>query len=186
MRYFYDTEFIDDGSTIDLISIGVVAEDGREYYAQSRDCKFRLATDWVVRNVFIHLQSFDMVTFQPTGKRSGADIYHDSWAETAWKTRREIRDDLTIFCDLEKYGKPEFWGYYSAYDHVALCQLFGAMTDLPKGWPMWTRDLKQWCWALGGPDLPTQGKSEHDALADACWNRDVYKFLSEYNRKAIV
>ncbi len=37
MRYFYDTEFIDDGRTIELISIGVTAEDGREYYAVSTD-----------------------------------------------------------------------------------------------------------------------------------------------------
>ena len=29
MRYFYDTEFIDNGRTIELISIGVAAEDGR-------------------------------------------------------------------------------------------------------------------------------------------------------------
>lgn len=35
MRYFYDTEFIDDGRTIELISIGMVSEDGREYYAVS-------------------------------------------------------------------------------------------------------------------------------------------------------
>ena len=28
MRYFYDTEFIDNGRTIELISIGVAAEDG--------------------------------------------------------------------------------------------------------------------------------------------------------------
>ena len=30
MRYFYDTEFIDDGRTIELISIGIAAEDGRD------------------------------------------------------------------------------------------------------------------------------------------------------------
>jgi hypothetical protein len=29
MKYFYGTEFIEDGKTIDLISIGIVAEDGR-------------------------------------------------------------------------------------------------------------------------------------------------------------
>ncbi len=29
MRYWYDLEFIEDGKTIDVISIGVVAEDGR-------------------------------------------------------------------------------------------------------------------------------------------------------------
>jgi hypothetical protein len=37
VRYFYDTEFIDDGYNIELISIGVVAEDGREYYAISTE-----------------------------------------------------------------------------------------------------------------------------------------------------
>ena len=37
MRYFYDTEFIEDGETIELVSFGVVAEDGREFYAVSSD-----------------------------------------------------------------------------------------------------------------------------------------------------
>ena len=37
MRIFYDTEFLDDGKTIDLISIGMVAEDGRELYAVSSE-----------------------------------------------------------------------------------------------------------------------------------------------------
>lgn len=31
--YAYDTEFLDDVRTIDLISISIVYEDGREYYA---------------------------------------------------------------------------------------------------------------------------------------------------------
>jgi hypothetical protein len=31
MRFWFDTEFIEDGKTIDLMSIGVVAEDGRKY-----------------------------------------------------------------------------------------------------------------------------------------------------------
>ena len=61
MKYFLDTEFLegtqqrrlcsielpklfDTKNTIDLISIGIVAEDGREYYAISKDfngIKFR-------------------------------------------------------------------------------------------------------------------------------------------------
>lgn len=35
--YCYDTEFLEDGSTIELISIGIVCEDGREYYAVNSD-----------------------------------------------------------------------------------------------------------------------------------------------------
>lgn len=41
------------------------------------------------------------------------------------------------------YAQPEFYGYYSSYDHVVLCWLFGKMIDLPKGFPMYTIDLKQ-------------------------------------------
>lgn len=37
MKYFFDTEFIEDGKTIELLSIGIVSEDGREFYAESLD-----------------------------------------------------------------------------------------------------------------------------------------------------
>jgi hypothetical protein len=37
VRFFYDCEFIEDGTTIDLVSIGVVGEDGREFYAVSTE-----------------------------------------------------------------------------------------------------------------------------------------------------
>ena len=154
MRYWYDTEFIEDGVTIDLVSIGVIAEDGREYYAQSGEFDASKANDWVRENVLAHL----------TPER---------------KLRYSIKRDLLAFCDPEKYGKPELWGYYSAYDHVVLCQLFGTMMDLPKGWPMYTRDIKQWCDMLSNPRLPEQGKNEHHALADAKWNRVAWEFLRD-------
>lgn len=37
MKYWIDTEFIERPFTIDLISIGLVAEDGREFYAESSE-----------------------------------------------------------------------------------------------------------------------------------------------------
>ena len=36
-RYFYDCEFIEDGRSVDLVSIGVVDEYGREFYAVSTE-----------------------------------------------------------------------------------------------------------------------------------------------------
>lgn len=155
MRFWLDTEFLEDGKTIDLISIGVVAEDGRTFYAQqiqSDDFNARL-TPWLRENVLPHL----------TADR--------------WLTRDEIRAQLLDFCDPDKYGKPEFWGYYADYDWVVLCQLFGRMIDLPKGWPMYCRDIKQLCDELGNPKLPEQGKGEHHALADAQWNKVAWEFL---------
>lgn len=167
MRYFYDTEFIEDGKTIDLISIGVVAEDGREFYRVSFEFDPERANEWVKQNVLVHLPS------PPT-------------CENGWSSRSRIKEELLAFCDVEKHGKPEFWGYYSAYDHVALCQLFGIMMDLPNGWPYYTRDLRQWADSLGFTeplDQYVKAENEHHALADAQWNRRVWYWLKqrEYN-----
>ena len=151
MKYFYDTEFIEDGKTIDLISIGIVCEDGLTYYAISNEFDASKASEWVKENVLAKLTS------------------------QGWKSRASIRDEILAFVGQDI---PELWAYYADYDHVALCQLFGTMMNLPKDWPMYTRDVKQLCDSLGNPKLPEQGKDEHDALADAKWTKSAYEFLS--------
>lgn len=178
MRYWFDTEFVEDGRTIDLISIGMVAEDGRQYYAQRRDCRFDLAGDWVKQNVLPHLTDFDTTYWGPVVGTT-----------EPWRFGNEIAKDLLDFCDPEKYGKPEFWAYYADYDWVALCQIFGTMIQLPQGWPMYCRDIKQYADQLqayedefcSNPDhkirLPEQGEGEHHALADAAWNRQAWEYL---------
>lgn len=171
MRYFYDTEFIEDGKTIDLISIGVVCEDGRSYYAVSTEFKRKNASQWVKDNVLVHLPERNINLSDPSisPRIKGESL--------AWKSRAFIRKDLLKFIVAPESEKIELWGYYADYDHVALCQLFGTMMELPKGWPMYTRDIKQLCVDLGDPKLPEQGKGEHHALADARWNKQAYEFL---------
>jgi hypothetical protein len=163
MRYWFDTEFIEDGRTIDLLSIGIVAEDGRELYLENAEADLSKASEWVRDNVLPHL-----------GKHPLADSF----------SRTLMAKFIREFCDPDQYGKPEFWAYYADYDWVVLCQLFGRMIDLPKGWPMYCRDLKQLADMLGKPKLPEQGKGEHHALADARWNRKSYDFLVEYGYAA--
>lgn len=162
MRYFYGTEFIEDGKTIELISIGMVSEDGRELYYENGEVDLTKASQWVKDNVLAHL------------------IGNDPHIVL---TKGSIADAVRVFCDPEKYGKPELWGYYSAYDHVALCQLFGTMMQLPKGWPMYTNDIKQLCKSLNDPQLLQQGKNEHHALADARWNKQAYEFLTDLAKR---
>jgi hypothetical protein len=55
--------------------------------------------------------------------------------------------------------------------------MFGAMINLPEGFPMYCNDLKQFAKSVGNPKLPEQGKGEHNALADARWNKTSYDFL---------
>jgi len=174
MKYFFDTEFIERGAEhpIDLISIGIVTHDGREFYAINGDCDFSNASDWVKDNVLIHLPPKNHRTWQHPDQEMGKGQY---------VSRALLKTQITQFCDPERYGKPEFWAYYADYDHVALCQIFGTMMDLPKGFPMYTRDIKQWCDSLGNPQLPPQLKGEHNALDDAKWNREAWQFLQTYS-----
>lgn len=185
MRYWFDTEFIEDGRTIELLSIGMIAEDGRALYYQSALANHGRAGDWVKENVLPHLdpcpvgrdRTWHLTAYSgPPEKR--ADRCDGGGLTCPWMTRNDIAAMVRDFCDPERHGKPEFWGYYADYDWVALCQLFGTMTDLPKGWPMYCRDIKQWCDDLGNPRLPEQGKGEHHALADARWNRSAWEFLA--------
>lgn len=160
MRFWFDAEFIEDGKTIDLLSIGIVAEDGRTYYATNGDVDLSKAPLWVQENVIPYL---NMISVR--GKYS-LNV-----------SRQTIRDEVLAFVGTDK---PEFWAYYADYDWVTLCQLFGTMMDLPKGWPMYCRDVKQLCDDIGNPTLPRQSATEHHALADALWTQNAWAFLQKH------
>lgn len=150
-RYFYDCEFVEDGRLIDLVSIGVVDELGREFYAVSTEFDDTRAVPWVRRNVLDKLPS-------PSDK--------------AWRSRERIRIDLYEFLMEPIRGRQEsmeLWAWYAAYDHVALAQLWGAMPALPREIPRFTKDLRQMWDDLGKPALP-DASGRHDALVDARHN----------------
>ena len=144
-RYFYDCEFIEDGRTIELISIGVIAQDGREFYAVSTEFDSGRATPWVRRHVLNKLP--------PP-------------ADPAWLSRSAIRDALYAFLSAPKLPV-ELWAWYAAYDHVVLAQLWGSMPELPRDVPRLTREIRQHWDAAGSPPIPGPGTDRHDALADA-------------------
>ncbi|QWS68204.1 DnaQ-like DNA polymerase III subunit [Gordonia phage VanLee] len=159
MRYWYDTEFLEDGSTIELISIGIVAEDGREFYAVNADMRVvRIKRDpWLLKNVWPHL---------PTHSPG------DGWIpETLDRGHPDVKPKAQIATEVRDFlcarTAAELWAWYGAYDHVVLAQLFGRMIDLPHGIPMWTNDLRQEVRRLGDPELPEQPAGLHNALADA-------------------
>jgi 3'-5' exoribonuclease Rv2179c-like domain len=152
-RYFYDCEFIEDGRIIDLVSIGVVDEQGREFYAVSTEFDGSRAVPWVRRNVLHKLPS-------P--------------GDPAWRSRERIREELYQFFVAPLRADPaeriELWAWYAAYDHVALAQLWGTMPALPRELPRFTKDLRQLWDDRGRPPLPDAEADRHDALVDARHN----------------
>jgi hypothetical protein len=153
MRYFIDTEFSEQGPyrPIDLISIGIVAENGREFYGVNNHFRWDGASIWLHENVKPHL--FD--EHEPT-----------SFGPLGWLT-----SDVRAF--IEKNGEPEFWGYYCAYDYVVLSQLMGGMADWPDGWPYYMHDLRQWLDERGLQNVKQPDDAIHNALTDARWIRDT-------------
>lgn len=202
MKYFLDTEFLEGPQkktflgipigytkpTIDLISIGIVAEDRREYYAISKDFnlkeawnRFDLKIDddnfglytkrvyWIRENVLrpifeelfeksINDGSFIMnhfYTYQGEFSfghlRALIDFYGLNNKDIAEEVKQFCTDEVHVSVHKGKLigaidpvrGNPEFYAYFADYDWVVFCWLFGKMMDLPSGFPMYCKDLKQ-------------------------------------------
>lgn len=162
MNYFFDTEFLDDGNVIDLISIGIVCDDGREYYAVSSDFDEAKATPWLREHVLNHIPR-----------------------DFKRKPRLEIAIDLTSWIqgrpklDPPGYQPPKMYGWYCAYDWVALCQLFGPMVERPCHFPKLAHDLKTLSELAGVGKVSKAGFTRHNALEDARWNQEVFRVISQ-------
>lgn len=192
MTYFIDTEFIEGFHKplfgkkrhfIDLISIGIVCEDGREYYAISTNFNPKDADNWVKENVIAKLGARHADQFDSPRIRSEA---------ARWKPQaiiaREVLDFFGCWRDQHFYRAPEgieVYGYYANYDWVLFCSLFGRMIDLPKGMPMYCRDLKQMMdekgfdknWKEKNCPDPT---GIHNALEDAKWNQRLFNAINQH------
>lgn len=236
MKYFFDTEFIECHKrpipwlptigrfnkpyhSIELISIGIVAEDGRQYYAVSKEYNYADANDWVKENVIAKIYTEQIAHFKR--QYMGIDTFHKYLPGTVGRTKKQIASDIVNFVNphlgwpifsynnselgpggsMHKHfedhdvviidgnycAQPKFYAYYADYDWVVFCALFGTMMDLPKGFPKYCRDLKQQLDNLTvelhkrGKELPPRAKqeNEHNALDDAKWNFNLYKFIEE-------
>lgn len=198
MRYYYDAEFLEGTQekkflgfsygktkpTIDIISIGIVSEDGREYYAISKDFNLKEAWNrfdwkrkkvndgipgayreyWIKENVLLPI--YKECIYGDMRNKFPFTYSTMKWILRNYgKSNKQIAEEIVQFVDARwveegniskgfmypggtsikevKTTNVQFYGYYSAYDHVALCWLFGRMIDLPKGFPKYTIDLKQ-------------------------------------------
>lgn len=240
MKYFLDTEFIEGTQkklfghtkpTIELISIGIVSEDKREYYAISKDFnlkeawnryqieeirnvigdKHKIKVYWIRENVLKSIFNDLMGLWKLTEQKAneiGYSVGYNPLLKFTYKNLKKLismygksnkqiasevvnfvnyksEDHKTEYClGFSNKIQPEFYGYYADYDWVVFCWLFGKMIDLPEGFPMYCRDLKQMIDERGfdsdwlKSNLP-KTISEHNALADAKWNLEVFNLLQK-------
>jgi hypothetical protein len=173
MRVYHDWEFLEQGNSVYPISVGMVREDGAELYMEFADAPWDkiMKHTWLRNNVMPLLNCYtdgSLVILRGT--------------ET-FKNRLGVFVKVHDFLLEASRDSPlELWGWYSAYDHVCLGQLFGAMVNLPDFVPMYTRDLKQEADRLDVriPDLRLPNERAHFALDDARAEMRMHKWLMDY------
>lgn len=190
MKIWYDCEFLERGSAfpIDLISIGMVREDGAELYLVNADCDWVAVASnaWLCNNVLPSL---------PIRTRGNGDT--EPWWLEIDRSDPRVHPREAVAVQVKQFLSEavpnlELWAWYADYDHVVLSQLFGRMIDLPEFMPMYTRDLKQEVDRLGirlvedAIRASVGAEDSHDALADAKYAKgiaDTVRFLSQLNRR---
>lgn len=157
MRYFLDTEFYDDGKSLELISIGIVNQFDDTYYAINSDFEESHFDPWLTKNV---------------------KKYFPERSDPVWKPKSQIRDEIKSFITVPF---PQFWCDFGSWDWVIFCHIFGKMLDVPEGYPNHCLDVQQWRIQSKLKHFPIVNTSKHHALADAKECKAKYDFLERLN-----
>lgn len=140
MNLYFDTEFTNLHQKTTLISIGIVADDDRTFYAELNDYDIKQVTPWIKDNVIRHLilQSHVNVANGETGyyRATKADFAHDgdplhkAYNVRMVGTHDEVANELKLW--LRQFDKAEIWSDCLAYDWVLFCEMFGGGRNVPE------------------------------------------------------
>ncbi len=174
MRVFFDTEFTGLHQNTTLISLGMIAEDGRIFHAEFTDYDRSQIDDWLKENVLAHLRLGDKERYSITNHLPGHNL-----EVVGRKSRisRALKGWLNQFDPVV-----EMWSDCLAYDWVLFCELFGgALGDFPKNVYYIPFDICTLFKVKGiDPDISRLEYSgidepQHNALADAKMIRACYR-----------
>lgn len=140
MKIFFDTEFTGLHKDTTLISIGIVSEDRRTFYAELNDYDESQVDDWVRDNVISNLEFSPPKEYAPGQWEDEAYMMskHVPDVPLTEQFNIELRGDTkTVAAALKKWLEQfndtiEVWSDCLAYDWVLFCNLFGNAFNIPK------------------------------------------------------
>lgn len=120
MKIFFDTEFTGLHKNTTLISIGLITEDNKQFYAEFTDYNKSQVDNWIKENIL------DKLIIIINGKTVKNEV-------TLVKGNKQvIKEQLTDWFTSLKANKIEMWSDCLAYDWVLFNDIFGTAFDLPK------------------------------------------------------
>lgn len=121
MLVFFDTEFTGLHQNTTLVSIGLVSEDGRIFYAELTDYDENQIDVWLQTHVIKKLKFKD----------KGPYYFSTIWDNVEVKgSSIEVAEQLRIW--LSQFEEVEMWSDCLHYDWVLFINLFGSAFDIPK------------------------------------------------------
>lgn len=127
MEIFFDTEFTGLHQHTTLISIGFVAENGREFYAELNDYDESQIGDWIQDNVIANL-----IYDNRDGNWSYTDGAHTGRSGDRAYIVRELQLWFASLMELSNVDQFEMWSDCLAYDWVLFCQLWNGALKVPE------------------------------------------------------
>lgn len=118
-KIFFDTEFTGLHQNTTLISIGLISECGKMFYAEFTDFDKSQVDDWIQENV---VDALILPKYFSVMQQQGI-VCHLGNAEY-------VREQIEIF--LSQFDEIEMWSDCLAYDWMLFCQLWGHAFGIPK------------------------------------------------------
>lgn len=180
-KIFFDTEFTGLHQNTTLVSIGLVSECGKTFYAELTDYDKSQVDNWLQENVIDKL----FLTEEEHGKNGAYDARNCRYKGDTFGTRLILQEWLSQF------DKVQIWSDCLAYDWVLFCQLWGHAFRIPKNvyyipfdiCPLLLEktgdaDVNREKYAYG-EYLSKMKDQKHNALWDAKVIRDCYLKLAK-------
>lgn len=161
MNLFFDTEFSGLRRDTTLISLGIVAKDGRKFYAEFMDYDISQVTDWIAENVIVNLFLDKIYYDTPETKiiqlmKDGFHISANAVGIEKPKYQYYVEREGTYFVYgksdyvkrhlyfwLSQFDSVQFVSDVCHYDFVLLIDLFGTAFDLPENICAACHDINQ-------------------------------------------
>jgi len=170
MRIYFDCEFTGLHKKTTLISIGLISEDGRTFYAELTDYDELQIDKWLQENVLNNL-------YLETGDNQPKTYDNCSIKES----KSYVADELVEW--LSQFDSVEMWSDCLAYDWVLFNDLFGHAFNIPKNVYYIPFDICTLFKIKGiDPDISREGFAgidgqKHNALHDAKVIKACYEKL---------
>lgn len=193
-KCFLDCEFTGLHQNTTLISIALVSECGKSFYAEFTDFDTTQVNDWLKEYVIAHLEKIDLEKLslwkaqdrkRVENKETVCYIYRDDPGNLAcYGNSLGIKTELESW--LKQFESIEIWADCPAYDSVLFNQLFGGAFSIPGNIFYIPFDLATAFKVKGvDPDVNRESyilpqvieKAKHTALHDALVAKACYEKL---------